>query len=261
MAYTKRSSCRSFYTRFSRRARSLVYLQLDDTRWSLGCVFGKVLLGLAPSSCWSPLARLALIDRRFDRTSSAGCCISSSRASRRCDDASSAYADWRSVCTCSGIGDRRIYADRRTRSARVLPSCASVSTSSRRRNTGELDFQRCRDSSRPFSFGRSSWARRELFDRRPRDFPKDGSSRKNLKKTFVRWLEWRNGDRTLIFPSFLSWFMEPSGWPWNNPANRICPQIQIFCPEEIYLAEHRLRLICHTYKNVTFYSKDVGHNF
>lgn len=164
------------------------------------CFLAQVpsILDLSSTSSCEALLFAALTDRQSVRTSSSGCCISSLRAPQRCDDASGACADWRSACTCSGTGGRRIFADRRTRSARVLPSCASASTSSRRRNTGEPDLRRRRDSTRSFELRRSSWARRrrEPFGRRPRDFLRDGSSRKNLKKTtFVRWLARRIAKR------------------------------------------------------------------
>lgn len=142
------------------------------------------------SSSGEALSFIALTGRRPDRTSSWGRCTASSPARGRCDGASGACADSRSACTCSGRGGMRIFAGRRTRSARVLPSCASASISSRRWNTGDpgLSCRRGRTWRPHFAPWPSSRGRCALFGRSPRSFLRIGSSRENLKKTNVHAL-------------------------------------------------------------------------
>lgn len=243
---------------------------MHDTPWNLqldaNFVWNKVVFGASlsflaiqfatirqQSSSGEVFLRVALTDKH-DRTSSSGRCTSSLRAWRHCDDASGVYVDWRFACTCSGIGDRRIFVDHRTRSARVLPSCASASISSHRQNTGGPDLQSCRNISCSFwSMCRSSRARRAISGRKSQEFPGDESSRKNLKNNIHALINTqyakRESHRDLLL--VLLSLMESSEWPWKSGKLRY-PQIQIFRLEERYLAKHYLHVMNHTYVIVTF---------
>lgn len=121
--------------------------KIFGTSLSFLAIFATTRPSSSGEAFWKPVA---LIDKRHDHTFFSGHCISSLQAWRHCDDASDAYVNWRFACTCSGKGGRRIFVDRRIRSARVLPSCASTSISSHRWNIGEPDLQSCRDTWRSF---------------------------------------------------------------------------------------------------------------